>query len=135
VSKLEQHEFQREMGKIEALIQQIEESADPSAQATAKELVQTLLTLHGNGLERMLEIIYQSSAAGQTLIDQIAEDELVGNLLILRWISKRGCSKRSKKCGPISFHMGVMSSCLRLRMKARSVSGSKAVVMAALRPR
>ena len=83
MSKLNQPEFQREMGKIEALIQQIEESADPSAQAVAKELVKTLLELHGNGLERMLEIVYQSSVAGQTLIDQIAEDELVGNLLIL----------------------------------------------------
>lgn len=83
MGKLEQQEFQREIGKIEGLIQQIEEYADSTTQATAKELVQALLDLHGAALERMLEITYQTGAAGQAIIDQLAEDDLARSLLIL----------------------------------------------------
>jgi len=83
VDKLAQKEFQERIGRIEGLIQEIGGVADPALRANAQELVQALLDLQGAGLERMLEVIYQTGAAGEVILDQLAQDDLVGNLLIL----------------------------------------------------
>ncbi len=50
-------EVQSQLKSIEALVHQIEKATDPALTATAKELVQLLMELHGAGLERMLEIV------------------------------------------------------------------------------
>jgi Fe-S cluster biogenesis protein NfuA/nitrite reductase/ring-hydroxylating ferredoxin subunit len=83
VPKFDKQEFQQRFGKIEGLIQDIERMANPSAQATAKALVQALLDLHSTGLQRMLEITYQTGAAGQAIIDDLGRDEMASSLLIL----------------------------------------------------
>lgn len=81
---LKKEEFQQRFGKIEGLIQDIERMADPAAQSRTKELVQALLDLHSTSLQRMLEIIYQTGAVGQAIIDDLGRrDELVSSLLIL----------------------------------------------------
>ncbi len=52
--------------------------------ASAEELVQTLLELHGAGIERMLDLIWESGDAGNAIIHEVlAQDELVSNLLLL----------------------------------------------------
>ena len=51
--------------------------------AAAKELVQLLMDLHGSGLERILEIVFQSGESGRRIIDELGEDPLVSGLLIL----------------------------------------------------
>ena len=76
-------DFGERIGRIEVLIHSLEEIANPAAQAAAKELVQSLLDLHGTGLERMLDITFESGAAGEAIIDELARDELVGSLLLL----------------------------------------------------
>ncbi len=83
MGKLDQHDFQQRIGKIESLIQTIDDIANPTARANAKALVQALLDLHGMGLERMLDTVYESGPTGQTIIDDLGRDELVGNLLLL----------------------------------------------------
>lgn len=83
MSKLEQQDFQQRFGKIEGLIRDIERMAEPAARNTATSLVQALLDLHGTGLNRMMELIHETNGAGQAIIDQLGQDELVGNLLIL----------------------------------------------------
>ncbi|HEU0275489.1 MAG TPA: NifU family protein [Candidatus Udaeobacter sp.] len=72
-------QFQNELGRIEELINALKD-ADSSVAAQARELVQSLLELHGTTLERALEIVHQNDG---TLVDKLAEDPLVSNLLIL----------------------------------------------------
>lgn len=87
VQKLSQQEFQQRIGNIEHLVHQIERTADPAIKATATELIQALLDLHGAGLERMLELTYQTGGtAGQVIIDEMGRDELVSSLLILHGV-------------------------------------------------
>jgi hypothetical protein len=64
MGKLEQKEFQQRIGKIEQLVKSIDQIGDPGAQANARELVQLLLDLHGAGIERMLDITFETGAAG-----------------------------------------------------------------------
>jgi Fe-S cluster biogenesis protein NfuA/nitrite reductase/ring-hydroxylating ferredoxin subunit len=79
----ENKEVQRRIESIEGLVREIEKLSDPGAQSLSKQLVQSLMDLHGMGLERMLEITHHSGAGGQKIIDEMGRDELVGSLLLL----------------------------------------------------
>jgi Fe-S cluster biogenesis protein NfuA len=79
----ERQQFQQQFGRIEELIGKLEKTTDPAARATAKELVQLLMEIHGAGLEKMLEIASQSGAVGVEMIDHFGKDEVVRNLLVL----------------------------------------------------
>jgi Fe-S cluster biogenesis protein NfuA len=76
-------ENSQQFGRIEELIGKLEKTTDPAARATAKELVQLLMDIHGAGLERMMEITSQAGAVGMDIIDRFGDDELVRNLLLL----------------------------------------------------
>jgi Fe-S cluster biogenesis protein NfuA len=83
VDQSKTREFQQRIGRIEELIQAIDAMPDETARAQTRELTQALLDLHGNGLNRTLEIVFDSAADGQALINKLAEDDLVSNLLLL----------------------------------------------------
>jgi hypothetical protein len=78
--------FQQRMQKIGDLVRELESIADPAARAAAKGLLQSLMDLHGAGLERTLEIVFNSGSAGAQLVDELGRDPLVSSLLILHGI-------------------------------------------------
>jgi Fe-S cluster biogenesis protein NfuA/nitrite reductase/ring-hydroxylating ferredoxin subunit len=53
------------------------------AQERAEELVRLVAELYGAGLERVLEIVDDAGLLGDELLGQIADDELVGSLLLV----------------------------------------------------
>src|SRR4051812_12856815 len=75
--------MQQLIQRIDGLLSQLETMSDPEARASAVELVQSLMELHGAGLERMMEITAEAGAPGRGVIDGFARDELVGGLLLL----------------------------------------------------
>jgi Fe-S cluster biogenesis protein NfuA len=81
VAQLDQKDFQHRLQQIEQLVQTIESVADPKLRAGAVELMQSLMDLHGAGLERMMEIAFD--AGGGELMDRFAEDALTASLLLL----------------------------------------------------
>jgi hypothetical protein len=77
-------EFQERVGRIDELVRKLESSRDPTLRETARDLVQSLMELHGAGLERILEIVSSTGGeAGAVLIKSLAHDELVSSLLVL----------------------------------------------------
>ncbi len=78
-----QTEFERRIAAIDELVQRLETATDPAARAMAQELVRTLMELHGAALERVLAIVRKNGAAGGTIVDQLARDELVASVLLL----------------------------------------------------
>jgi hypothetical protein len=72
--------LEREMQRVESLIESLEKLSNPAARVVARELVQLLLTLHGTGLERMVSIARQHEEA---LLTAWGNDEMVGPLLLL----------------------------------------------------
>jgi hypothetical protein len=78
-----EHAFQRRLESIEDLINKIGSAADPHLRKTANDLLALVMELHGTGIERILDIICESGAAGQELIDRIGADDLAGSLLVL----------------------------------------------------
>jgi Fe-S cluster biogenesis protein NfuA/nitrite reductase/ring-hydroxylating ferredoxin subunit len=78
-----EQELQQRIERIEGLVQAIEAWPDPAARSGATELLQATLDLHGAVLERMLDLAWEAGPAGQALIEQFAQDPLVGRLLLL----------------------------------------------------
>jgi Fe-S cluster biogenesis protein NfuA len=76
-------DFQGRVQKIGQLVQELDSIADPLVRARAKELVQSLLDLHGAALERILELIFQAGDGSTQIIDELGRDPLVSSLLIL----------------------------------------------------
>ena len=75
-------DFQGRVQKIGELVQELDSIADPAVRSRAKELVQSLLDLHGAGLERILELLFRREGGAQA-IDELGRDPLVSSLLIL----------------------------------------------------
>jgi Fe-S cluster biogenesis protein NfuA/nitrite reductase/ring-hydroxylating ferredoxin subunit len=76
-------EVRSQLQSIEALVNQIENVADPALKAAAKDLVQSLMDLHGAGIERMLEIVHQSVPSGPSIIEALGRDDHVRSLLLI----------------------------------------------------
>ncbi|GAC1637972.1 MAG: NifU family protein [Ktedonobacteraceae bacterium] len=79
----EVQEHHRQAARIETLVQEVAGFPDPHARATAEELVQALLNMYGEGLERLLELTADTEASGLALIDTFASDELLSSLFLL----------------------------------------------------
>ena len=71
------------VGRIEGLVQTLESTADPASRAAAKELVQSLMDLHGGAIQRILEIVSKAGDSSAGIIKSLATDELVSSLLVL----------------------------------------------------
>ncbi len=69
--------------RIENLVHQLEQIADPASRETAEGLMRAVLDLYGTGLEKMLELAFESGASGEALIRRFANDGLISSLLVL----------------------------------------------------
>jgi Fe-S cluster biogenesis protein NfuA len=75
--------FQEDVQKIGDLVQQIESIADPAVRAATKDLVQSLMDLHGAALEKALDIVAETGESGMEIIGKLGRDSLVSSVLIL----------------------------------------------------
>ncbi len=87
-------EFQRRLGSIEELLRKIESAADPSLRTTVQELVELVMSLHGAGLERILELLGGTGDSGEAAIQKLGRDELVASLLVLYGLHPLGVEAR-----------------------------------------
>lgn len=76
-------DVQRRIEAIESLIREIESVSDPAFRSLSSQLMQSVMELHGSGLERLLEVVHASANAGQQLIDELGRDDVVRSLLLL----------------------------------------------------
>jgi len=76
-------EFHKRLGLIEELLGKIETSADPSLRATVQELIELVMSLHGAGVERILDLLRAGGDSGEAVVQKLGSDELVASLLIL----------------------------------------------------
>jgi Fe-S cluster biogenesis protein NfuA len=85
--------------RIERLLQEVEAFPDPHLRAVAQELLQAVVALYGEGLERIFELIARTEGLGQPpaglrLIELLAGDELIGGLLLLHDLHPLGLEER-----------------------------------------
>lgn len=76
-------EFQKRLGRVEELIATLESAPDEGVREQVRELIQSLLEMHGKGLEQILSVVYDAGIGGSTVIDELGRDPLVSGLLLL----------------------------------------------------
>lgn len=76
-------DLQNKIQRIGAIVEQLQSVSDPNSRAFAKELLESLMALHGAGLERMLELARQSGGQEAEFIKKWCADELVSGLFVL----------------------------------------------------
>jgi Fe-S cluster biogenesis protein NfuA len=86
--------FQKQIQRIGQLVEQLEMGSDPSARALAKELLESLMALHGAALERILELASEGGEPGNALIRKCGTDELVSSVLLLYGLHPEGLHTR-----------------------------------------
>jgi len=69
--------------RIDTLVREIGELADPRARDDAAELVRLLMDLYGAALQRVLAIAADGAGGRGTLVDALCDDALVSSLLVL----------------------------------------------------
>jgi len=79
----EHGEFQEQVRKLGELVTRFDEMPDSPQKTAGKELVQLLMDVQGQGLERLMELIFESRDCGGALIDRLSKDEVAGGLLLL----------------------------------------------------
>jgi Fe-S cluster biogenesis protein NfuA len=104
-------ELDRRLLSIEELLRKVESTADPNLRATVQELVETVMSLHGAGIERMLDLIRAAGEPGEAVIHRLGRDELVGNLLILYGLH------------PLPLEARIMQALDKARVRLRSHGG------------
>jgi hypothetical protein len=75
------------VGEIEVLLEQLE-AADSQMRARAEEGIRLLMRLYGAGLRRAIEIL------GAEAAHQLAQDKLLGSLLLLHGLHPIGAAER-----------------------------------------
>jgi Fe-S cluster biogenesis protein NfuA len=78
-----EEKFQQCVHRIEGLVSRLATMDDPDARACAEDLVKALMDLHGAGIDRMMEIAWESGEQGRQIIEGFARDHLVASLLLL----------------------------------------------------
>ncbi|HLX83835.1 MAG TPA: NifU family protein [Terriglobales bacterium] len=76
-------EFQSKVQRIGELVHGLDKIEDPESRAGAKALVQLLLDLHSEALERVMQVVAKNDESGQRTIDDLGRDSLVSSLLVL----------------------------------------------------
>jgi Fe-S cluster biogenesis protein NfuA len=77
------NEFQAMLQRLDDLVREVERFPDPDSQDHAREIVRTLLDLHGTALERLLGHVRDSGEGGAAALDACARDDVVAGLLLL----------------------------------------------------
>jgi len=86
-------EFQAHTEKLEALIQRVNALPDEDARATALELLQSTMDLHGAALGRIVEVLSDGDA-GRKSLAELGEDPLVCGLLVLYGVHPKPLEER-----------------------------------------
>jgi NifU-like domain len=76
-------EFQRRIQQLGKLIAELEQMPDSPLKVATGELVHLLMEVHGTGIERMMEIVFDSQGTGAETVDKFGKDAIVRSLLLL----------------------------------------------------
>lgn len=80
-------EFQKLAERVDGLARELEEHPDPEAREKALELLQTVLSLYGEALRRILHIVQSrpsgEQVVGQLIVSQMMEDPAVSSVLMI----------------------------------------------------
>ncbi len=122
--------------RIEDLVRRVENIPDCESRDAAHALMEAILELHGAGLERMMDIVFETGESGKAAIRRFAGDGLVASLLVLHGLHPDDLETRVQQAlGKMHGNaelMGVFEGAVRVRLTG-SGCGLRESVEAAVR--
>lgn len=76
-------EFQQKVRQLGALVGELEQTPGVGSKVPVRELIQLLMEVHGSGLERIMELIFESGSEGEAMIARLGQDPITRSLLLL----------------------------------------------------
>jgi Fe-S cluster biogenesis protein NfuA len=89
--------FRDRAQQITALVDGVQQLPDPRARSQVQAIVKQLLDLHGTALELILDRLASIGPSGLELIDSLAQDELVGSLMLLYGLHPQDLESRVRQ--------------------------------------
>jgi Fe-S cluster biogenesis protein NfuA len=80
---ISEKEFQQKIRQLGTLVGELDQMPDGGPKVAARELVQLLMEVHGTGLERIMEIVFEAGSPGEAIIARFGHDPITRNLLLL----------------------------------------------------
>lgn len=121
--------------RIEDLVRRVGNIADRESREAAHALMEAVMELHGAGLERMLDIVFDTGEPGKTAIRRFAGDGLIASLLVLHGLHPDDIETRVQhalgKLHGTAELLGVFEGTVRVRVTGNA-HGLKETVEAAL---
>jgi Fe-S cluster biogenesis protein NfuA len=90
-------EFQAHAEQIERMVERVNELKDDDARATALELMQSLMDMHGAALARIVEVLSDSGDGGRNSLAHLGSDPLVCGLMVLYGVHPLTLDERVKR--------------------------------------
>ncbi len=75
-------EFKAQTDRVEKLAARLEQANDPETRATALELVQSVIELHGAALQVLIDRCV-ATPEGERILDEALQDDLVSSMFLL----------------------------------------------------
>jgi Fe-S cluster biogenesis protein NfuA len=82
MTALRNREFQSHTERIEQMVERVSQLSDAGARATALELLQSVMDLHGAAISRIVEVL-DASESGRASLTKLANDPLICGMLVL----------------------------------------------------
>lgn len=76
-------EFQEKIRQLGVLVVELNDAPEGCSKVAAREMVQLLMEVHGAGLERIMELVFESGDYGEAIINRMGQDPIARNLLLL----------------------------------------------------
>src|SRR5690348_10956868 len=76
-------EFQGRMRQLDGLIRDVDTIPEAVVRAKTGQIIQGLMEFHGAGLATILRHLADAGSVGQSILDTLIQDDLVGSLLLL----------------------------------------------------
>jgi Fe-S cluster biogenesis protein NfuA/nitrite reductase/ring-hydroxylating ferredoxin subunit len=79
--------------RLEELVERLDDLPE-EARSLAQECIQSVLTLHGEGMARVLQLIANTGQPGQAVTDALLQDKLVRTLLLIHGLHPESMETR-----------------------------------------
>ncbi len=86
-------EFRLQTERVEKLAARLESARDPEVRATALDLVQSVIELHGAALQRLVDSLMQTPT-GEQALNEALHNDLVSSMLLLHNLHPDGIETR-----------------------------------------
>ena len=71
------------LARVQELSDRVDRLEDPRARELSAQLVSAVIAMYGDGLERIMARLHAAREAGETILDELAQDGAVASLLLI----------------------------------------------------